>query len=78
MPIVVIAAVIFENTFFVLSIIIKNSFAALPIINGRMIFGQVLFALISAPLLMVTLNAAYRLCAVWGIFPHMDNGKSSV
>jgi hypothetical protein len=78
MPFIVAAAVIFENTFFVFSIIIKNSFVALPIISGKMIFDQFLFALISAPLLMVILNSAHRLCAAWGIFPHLDNGKSSV
>lgn len=62
-PFVVAVAVVMENMFFGLATVaLKREF---PLTQGRLVLGQVGWALISAPLFMMLLNAVHKGWAAW-------------
>lgn len=62
-PFVVAVAVVMENMFFALATVTLNT--ELPLMNGKLVLGQVGWALISAPLFMMLLNAVHNGWAAW-------------
>ncbi|MFH0725626.1 MAG: hypothetical protein V2B19_04620 [Pseudomonadota bacterium] len=74
-PFVVAVAVLVENAFFALYVMIRITGMVVPITTGGIIFGQVGWALISAPLFMMLLNAAHHGWRAWFGSFNADNGN---
>jgi hypothetical protein len=75
-PFVVAIAVLVENALFALYITVRITGTIVPISTGGIIFGQVGWALISAPLFMMLLNAAHHGWRAWFNYANADNGNS--
>jgi hypothetical protein len=75
-PFVVALAVVLENAFFSLYVVVRMTGFDLPITTGGIILGQAGWALVSAPLFMMLLNAAHRGWGAWFGKLSADNGNS--
>jgi hypothetical protein len=75
-PFVVALAVLLENAFFALYMAVRMTGMAIPLVTGGIIFGQVGWALISAPFFMMFLSTAHHRWGAWFSNLNGDNGNS--
>jgi cell shape-determining protein MreD len=74
-PLLVVVAVLFENAVFALTVVLHSNAAIDPMGLGAMLAGQVAWALISAPLFMMLLNALHHGWAIWISNLNADKGN---
>lgn len=75
-PFVVALAVLLENAFFALYVTIRTSGTGLPITTEQILLGQLGWALISAPLFIMLLNAVHHRWGAWFGSLNADNGNT--
>ena len=76
-PCAVAVAVLLENGFFALAYLVSSYEPAYFSVAGKMIVGQVGWALLSAPVFMMLLNAIHHGWAAWLGSLNTDNGDAS-